>query len=154
MSDRNRSKWVYDLRFSCNSVETEDPRGALFHSRVLRVLTGCLGSHDDAPVVKARVWLLLHAVRLKREGIILINLFRSFHFSRWKSPENEWRQQPWDVQTIPTIVRLRDVSTFSSIDRLAYYSVLYMILMITCSLPFWPKPLLRFAIATAPAMCP
>jgi len=26
----------------------------------------------------------------------------------WKSPKNEWRQQPWDVQTIPTIVRLRD----------------------------------------------
>lgn len=35
-----------------------------------------------------------------------------FHLQRWKSPKNEWRQQPWDVQTIPTIVRLRDVSAF------------------------------------------
>jgi len=26
----------------------------------------------------------------------------------WKTPENEWRQQPWDIQTIPTIVRLSD----------------------------------------------
>jgi len=26
----------------------------------------------------------------------------------WKSPKNEWRHQPWDVQTIPTIVRLHD----------------------------------------------
>jgi len=26
----------------------------------------------------------------------------------WKSPKNEWRLQPWDIQVIPTIVRLRD----------------------------------------------
>ena len=53
------------------------------------------------------------------ERIILTSPFlvcsthSDFYFiSRWKSPKNEWRQQPWDVQTIPTIVRLRDVSAF------------------------------------------
>jgi len=26
----------------------------------------------------------------------------------WKTPRNRWRQQPWNIQNIPTIVRVKD----------------------------------------------
>jgi len=26
----------------------------------------------------------------------------------WKTPKNQWRKHPWNVQSIPTIVRVRD----------------------------------------------
>jgi len=26
----------------------------------------------------------------------------------WKTSKNRWRQQPWDIQSIPTIVRISD----------------------------------------------
>lgn len=53
-----------------------------------------------------------YSLDLERITIIVTDqsFFRSLRFPRWKSPKNEWRQQPWDIQTVPTIVRLRDVS--------------------------------------------
>ena len=54
-----------------------------------------------------------HSFDLKRIILTLFSFAPSYIYSsRWKSPKNEWRQQPWDIQTIPTIARLRDVSPF------------------------------------------
>ncbi|KAF8808135.1 hypothetical protein BYT27DRAFT_6604062 [Phlegmacium glaucopus] len=43
---------------------------------------------------------------------------------QWKSPLNIYRQEPWKITNVPTIVRLREVSTIFSV--------------ISCKLPVLP----------------
>lgn len=35
-------------------------------------------------------------------------------YCRWKTPNNPFRSEPWNIQSIPTIIKLRDVSEFPS----------------------------------------